>query len=51
MKCKYCNEQAEWADEYCQFHWEEYCSAEFWKAVTGDPKLIRKFQGRKLNEQ
>jgi hypothetical protein len=30
MKCKHCEEQAEWMDEFCQEHWEEYCAQSWW---------------------
>jgi hypothetical protein len=33
MKCKYCNEPAEWLDQYCQMHWEAYCDEAWWKMM------------------
>ena len=33
MTCK-CGNAAEWADEFCQGCWEEYCDSEWWKLVT-----------------
>ncbi len=42
MKCSRCSEEAEWIFDdksYCQDHWEEYCSEEWWKAMN-EGKII-----------
>ena len=35
MKCCRCTNEAEWIfgeeDSYCQIHWEEHCSEEWWR--------------------
>lgn len=42
-KCHYCNEPAEWVDEYCQECWEAECSRTWWEMVMtlGGVKLAR----------
>jgi hypothetical protein len=34
MKCKNCNNHAEWLDQYCQMCWEEYCSEQWWSVMS-----------------
>jgi hypothetical protein len=46
-KCK-CGEPVEWADEYCQRCWEDYCSGTWWEMMMYKGLLVQQLGVEKI---